>query len=401
MTESAVANHATNGGTSGGADVLARVRALAPEIEARAAETEARRRLPADLIKQLQEAGCFRLQVPARLGGEEADLTTFLRVCEEVARADAAAGWIVMILGSTPLATSHLPLETFDAIYASGPDVLTGGSIVPKPMAVATDGGYRVTGEWPLASGSEDCEWVIAHALIFENGQPRMVGGMPDARLMVLPASDVNILDTWYVSGLKGTGSQDFRLEGVQVPEERACNLFGPATIDLPLFRIPMFVMAAFQLSAIGLGIAQAAVDELASLATLKRSHLDPTTRLAEDPIAQFQIGKVQTGVRAARALMYEEAERVWQLSVDGHEMSPLERVEVRSAGWYATTLAVEAVDTAYSLGGSTALYESSPLQRYVRDIRGLTQHYGLSRNNAKSLGMVLMGEAPPITALL
>jgi indole-3-acetate monooxygenase len=386
-------------GTDAGAGVLGRVRALAPEIRGRAAASEERRRVAPESLRQLIEAGCFRLQIPARLGGEEASLPNCIRVYEEVARADSAAGWVVMILSSTPLGTSRLPVETFDAIYAN-PDVLTGGSVVPKPMGEIDGNTLRVSGQWPLASGSEECDWVIAHAIVFEGGQPRVVDGVPDIRLVIVAPEEVEILDTWHVVGLRGTGSHDIRLRDVVVTEDRWCNMFGPPSVDSPLFRLPMFAVAAMQVSAVALGIAQAAVDELAELAGGRRSHVAPGSRTAEDPIIQFELGAAETGLRSARSLVYDETEKLWARALAGDELTPVQWVGARAAGWYATKLAVQAVDAAYSLGGSSALYDTSALQRYVRDIRGVTQHYGVNRTAARYLGAVLAGEPPDPMAL-
>jgi len=193
---------------------LEAVAALAPVIEARSEEIERGRRVPPNLVEELTAAGCFRTLVPRSHGGAELDLPADMRVIEGLARADGSIGWTVTIGHEAPVLLGKLPRQAFDAIYADGPDVILAGTFNPTGVAAPVDGGFRVTGQWSFASGCQHAHWFVAHCIVDDGRQPPI-------RMMVLPAIDVEIKDTWSVSGLCGTGSHDFVVNDVFVPVTR------------------------------------------------------------------------------------------------------------------------------------------------------------------------------------
>ena len=194
------------GCTSEAATILAAVRELIPLIVTRRDEIERGRRLPVDLVECLRTAGCFRMLVPRRLGGAEASLSEHLQLVRELAIADGSVGWTVMIGSSAPMILGMLPTAAFDTVYADGPDVVGAGTFNPTGAATVVDGGFQASGRWAFASGCEHADWFVAHCMVDD-------GSMPPLRMMVLPASEVRIIDTWTVSGLCGTGSHDFALD--------------------------------------------------------------------------------------------------------------------------------------------------------------------------------------------
>ena len=169
-------------------------RALAPTIAARAADVEAARRLPRDLLDQLIGAGCFRLLRPPTHHGLGADLPAAMRVFESLARADASVAWTVMIGGGSWIDVAELPRTTFDTLFAT-PDVITAGVFNPTGSVAPVDGGYRVTGRWSFASGCEHADW------LYGNCVEGVVDGVPQMRMVVLRPDEVTIEDTWTVSG--------------------------------------------------------------------------------------------------------------------------------------------------------------------------------------------------------
>ena len=203
------------------AAILAAVRELIPDIVARGDEIERGRRLPLDLVDRLRSAGCFRMLVPRRLGGAEASLSEHLQLLRELAVADGSVGWTVMIGSSAPMIVGKLPPASFDMVYADGPDVVVAGTFNPTGIATVVDGGFRASGRWAFASGCEHADWFVAHCMVDD-------GSVPPLRMMVLPASEVDIIDTWTVSGLCGTGSHDFALDEVFVPADRTFRVFDP-----------------------------------------------------------------------------------------------------------------------------------------------------------------------------
>jgi alkylation response protein AidB-like acyl-CoA dehydrogenase len=200
-------------------------RALAPQIQASAEEIERSRRLPLPLVEAMAQAGLFRLWIPRALGGEEADPATLVRVVEEVSQADGAAGWCVAIGGEYGVFGGYLPAPAAQEIYGSDPQVRTAGALRPFGNAVAVDGGYRVTGRWPLGSGCQHSAWIVGGCRILDGDKPRLRSdGPPIVRLLFFPAVDCEILDTWHSIGLRGTGSHDYGVADVFVPAERSLS---------------------------------------------------------------------------------------------------------------------------------------------------------------------------------
>src|SRR5688500_3204559 len=188
--------------------VLHAVRQLSPSILDRAAEIETGRRVPSDLIEDLRAAGCFRLVRPATHGGLEASMPDAMRALESLARADASVAWTVMIGAGSWIDLAHLPRETFDALYAANPDAITAGVFNPTGSVTPADGGYHVSGRWSFASGCQHAD------VLFGNGVEGFADGMPQLRGAVFAPVDVAIEDTWSVSGLCGTGSHHFHVDG-------------------------------------------------------------------------------------------------------------------------------------------------------------------------------------------
>ncbi|MGH9186709.1 MAG: acyl-CoA dehydrogenase family protein, partial [Acidimicrobiales bacterium] len=182
--------------------VLDAVCDLAPGIREQADEIEAARRIPPQLVAQLATAGVFRMLVPRSHGGAQLDLVASMDVLELLAGADGSVGWTVWIGAASPLILRPVSPHVFDAIDADGPDVITGGSFTPLGVAEAVDGGYRVTGQWPFASGCQHCHWFFVHCAVDD-------GSDPPLRIMTVPATEIEIKDTGSVSGLCGTGSHD------------------------------------------------------------------------------------------------------------------------------------------------------------------------------------------------
>jgi alkylation response protein AidB-like acyl-CoA dehydrogenase len=372
--------------------VLDAVQALAPAIRARADEIEKGRRVPPDLVGRLSEAGCFRALVPRSHGGAELDLPAHMRVIEDLAKADGSVGWTVMIGSSAPVVLGLLPRETFDAVYAGGPDVILGGAFNPTGVATPVDGGFRVRGRWAFASGCHHSHWFIAHCFVDD-------GREPPVRMMLLPPDDVEIVDTWTVSGLCGTGSHDFAVTDAFVPAERSFTLEDEACLDGLLHRIPELASSTLVIGAVAVGIAQRARDEILALATGKVPAFSEAT-LASNPLFRFQLGEADARLRAARTLLYADAETAWATAAAGTPFTPALRAQIRGTATWATQTAMAVVDTAYTAGGGTSNYSSSPLQRCLRDIHAITQHFALKLDTFTTVGAVLAGQDVDLTFL-
>jgi alkylation response protein AidB-like acyl-CoA dehydrogenase len=367
-------------------DVLESTRELGPTIASRARDIEAARRLPRDLLDELLAAGCFRVSRPRSHGGVGADLPDTMRMIESLARADASVAWTVMIGGSTWVDMAALPRTTFDALFAS-PDVITAGVFNPTASIHPVPDGYEVRGRWSFASGCEHADW------LFGNGVEDVVDGAPQMRMAVLAPDQVVIEDTWTVSGLSGTGSHHFRADGVTIPAENTWRPFvDPPSVDVPILRIPPLALISLLTASVPLGVAQGALDEIRDLAAAKVPLLAGAP-LAANPHFQFEFASADTELRAARALLYESAEWAWATATSDGEFTLEQRARLRAAGVWVTTRSAAVVEIAYRSGGGSSIYADCPLQRRLRDVHAVTQHFVMKPDTLTTAGGVLAGQ--------
>jgi alkylation response protein AidB-like acyl-CoA dehydrogenase len=344
---------------------------------------EERRRLPAETVAALVDAGLMRLCVPDKYGGPGVEPMTLVAALETVAAADGAAGWCAMIASTTSSMAAFLPVPVAEGIYGPA-DSVTGGVFAPavNGSGVAVDGGYRVSGRWQWGSGTQHCHWIT--------GGVRCDDGT--FRLCFAPAADVELHDTWYTSGLRGTGSLDFSVTDVFVPADHTIEPgITPPVVDTPLAAFPNFSLLAAGVSAVALGIGRHAVGELVALAGGKRPQFSSRS-LAESPYTQIEIAKVEARLRAGRALLLEALSSAWDEASAGDAISVDRRVAIRLAAVHAVDAAVAATDAAYTLAGGTSLYSSHPLQRCLRDVHAATQHIMVAPKLYATLGRAVLG---------
>jgi indole-3-acetate monooxygenase len=381
-------------------DVLAAVRDLAPSISARSAEIESERRLPLDLLDQLIAAGCFRMLTPRSHGGLEVDLLRSMEIIETIAAADGATGWTVMIGSESPMLLALLPRSRFDQIYANTPDVIVGGAFAPQGQAAAGAGGYLVNGRWAFASGCQHARWLFGNCVVTENGQPRagLLPGSREIRAMLFRSDQARIIDTWEVSGLRGTGSHDIEVKNLRVPTDDSLDIFmGQSCVPGALYKAPV-VSFALHIGAVGVGIARHALADIIALVQTNKKRLYAGSAIAESPLFHHRLAQAETSLRAARELLMAESRAVWQSSLAGRSPTPPETARVVGSVAWAAQTAASIVDTCYTAGGGTAPYNSSPLQRHLRDIHTLTQHAAVSDGMLARAGAFLIGGSPDFT---
>jgi len=363
------------------ADPIERATALAPLAARLAPETEAQRRLAPELADALRASGLLRLGVPATVGGDEATPATILEAAETLARADASAGWIVSIACTASVLAGWMAPDAAREALGS-PDTVAVGVFSPRARGVQTDdGGLRVTGRWPFSSGIGQADWFFAGCLIEADGHPAH-------RAVCLPTSEIEVIDTWHVSGLRGTGSHDTAAHDVLVPPERVIDLIGGRPVDpAPLYRFPLFALLASSIAAVCLGIARAAIDDLVQLASVKTPEAS-NRKLAERPITQQRVAEGEAALLAARAFFYEAVATAW---ASGGDDLP-SRAALRLAATHAARTAADVTRSMYDLGGGTAIYESSPLQRRFRDAHTATAHFQVAPQTYEVIGRVMLG---------
>lgn len=358
---------------------------LAPTITKRALEIEVARRLPLDLVESLTAAGCFRMLLPRSHGGLGLEFPAGMRVLEALSRADGSVGWTVMIGAGAWCDFAGLPRATFDAIYADG-SVRTGGAISPSGTATATDGGYRIRGRWAFVSGCRHSAWLSANCM-------EDVGGEPRLRLAILPADEVEIEDTWRAVGLCGTGSHHITVHDVVVPAERTYSLLeSEPCLDEPMVRIPVPALIALAIGSVAVGIAQGALDDIRATAGTK-TPLFSGSKLAANPLFQHQFATADTRLRAARALLHEDAASAWATATDRREFTLDQRARIRATGVWVTSTAAAVVESCFRAGGGGAVHLDNPLQRRLRDINTITQHFLVRLDTLTTAGAILTGQ--------
>jgi alkylation response protein AidB-like acyl-CoA dehydrogenase len=381
--------------------LLNSIRALAPSISARSAEIDAGRRLPLDLLAQLTSAGCFRMFVPKSHGGLEVDFPTSMEIIETLATADGSAGWVVMIGCETPMLLALLSRQHFDRLYAHDSDVIIGGGFAPRGTAEVTDGGYRVSGRWAFASGCQHCDWLFGNCVVTEDGQARTgaIPGAPETRAMMFAPSKAQIIDTWSVNGLRGTGSHDIAVENLVVPADDTFDIFlGRSSIASPGLAEPL-LYAAMHIGAVAIGIAARALVEIVALANSNKRRLYASSSLAESPLFQYRIGHADASLRAARSLLHSHAGAVWSSAVAGVPISVEGRAPVMGAITWAVHTCAAVVDACYKAGGGTSPYDGSALQRCMRDIQTLTQHAAVAESWLTTSGAAVLGQSRGFSA--
>jgi indole-3-acetate monooxygenase len=376
--------------------ILADVAELASTIAARAAQIEAERRVPRDLIEVLRSIGVFRMFAPQSHGGLELDLPSGLAVITALAKIEGSIGWTAMIGSGGGLFAPLLPRETYDRIYRDGPDVIIAGSIQPVGTAERAAGGWRVNGRWPFASGCMHADWLVGFCVMTEAGKPMSsAGGVPVIRGFFMPAHDWQIEDTWYAAGLKGTGSHHVTMPNKVVPEVNFLDFEGGVPcLPRPLYQaVPQFLPLLH--GANSLGIAEGALDELVAHANTGRQQLKAATPMRQSEVFQFELGRIAAELRAARAYHDMQVASHWHHALAGMPKDEAFHAQGTQAGIWIATTCVRVADACFTLAGGSAVYESSPLQRRMRDLHAAAQHAVVHQRHYVNAGKSLLKKQP------
>ena len=368
-------------------DALIAATELAEVIEAHADEAERTRRLPEPTVRALTDAGLMRLCVPSEYGGPEVDPVTVSDVVAIISHADGAAGWCSMIASTTSSMAAFLPPEGASEIYAD-PKVVTGGVFAPNGRGVVDDDAVEVSGRWAWGSGTQHCDWILGGAACDDD----------TFRLCWFPAADVTFHDTWHTGGMRGSGSLDYEVAGVRVPHHRTMQPGVTAPqVDAPIARFPNFSLLAASVASVGIGVARRALDELYDIAEGKRPQFSSKT-LAEHPYTQIELGKAEGRLRAAQAYLTSALTTAWERVVAGPGVSLEQRTDIRLAAVHAASESVAVTDTAFTLAGGTAVYDTSVLGRCLRDAHVVTQHIQTAPKLYEKIGKLQLGGAVDVS---
>ena len=373
--------------------LLDTARALAPRIRACADEIDATRELPRPLFEALADAGLFHMALPRVLGGAELDLPTYIQVIEELGKADASTGWVINQGGIFATFAARMPREVARSIWIDTPRSVVSNTPAPTAQAVVVPGGYRVTGNQGFSTGCKHASWVAPHALIVEDGQPRQLdNGQPETRYLFVPVDEVELLDTWDVRGLRGTGTHHFAVRDVFVPKELSVlSATAPVLENGPLYQIPRTLMFASGDAAVALGMARTCLSVFLELASTKTPRATEGL-LRDQPMVQADVGHADANLRAGHGLLTETVRTVWdELNATG-TMSMDQRAALRIATTHAIRLAVQVIDIIYNAAGTTAIYGAHFIQRAFQDIHVISQHAQARRGLYELVGRHLLG---------
>ncbi|HUL83005.1 MAG TPA: acyl-CoA dehydrogenase family protein [Gammaproteobacteria bacterium] len=372
--------------------ILANARALAPEIAARAPECAALRHLPRDLVDKLKAAGCFRVMFPKSWGGPEMPLPMQLEMIEVLARADASVAWCVKIGSDSGLFAAWLEESAARELYADL-DFVTAGQAPPNGAALEVDGGYRVSGRWGFGSGCTHADVMIGGCVV-DRGRAAGQAAVPEVIHVLAPVADWHIEDTWFATGLAGSGSHHYSAKALFVPDGHVLDLFAPSGRDEPLYRLPITASVSIPMAGTPLGLARRAIDELCALAGKKIVAIPPPPALLKNlPRVRLVVARAESLLGAARAYVYETVGRLWE-EVEGRGAASMKaRRDVGLARIHAHRMACEVAQLAFDTAGPAAVYASSPLDRLLRDAVTINQHLLFNDGVLEELGAMALGD--------
>jgi len=370
-------------------ELVAAARGLQPLVRQHADEATQLRHVPEVVVKAMSAAGLYRIAAPALFGGAEAHPHPTIEAIEAISEADGSTGWVLMIgIETVGIGGSLMPHETAARLFAEHPDLVMCGALNPQGRATRVDGGWRVTGQWPFASGCH-------HADLFW-GQCIVEGSKPVRTLEILvPHGQYEIIDTWHTNGLRGTGSHDVAVRDLFVPDEMTTSVAGGSPRhDGPLYQLPPFSRLAYNKVGVATGIARSALDHFVDLAEGKVPRLSRTT-LRERPRAQLAIAQAEAALRSARAFVFEVVEDEWQTVLAGGRCSRRQRALVRLACSHACQEAIRAVELVHSAAGTSANRIDDPIGKARRDVAVVAQQLMVAPQFIDDAGRVLLGLDP------
>ncbi|WP_433273765.1 acyl-CoA dehydrogenase family protein [Actinosynnema sp. CS-041913] len=376
-----------------GPQILDRARRIAPVLRQRAAEIEEARRLPDDVVALLRDAGVFRMAVPPSWGGPGMTSAQQTEVIEVLATGDASAAWCAMIGMDSGIYAGYLDEAVAREFYPRL-DMVTAGWIHPQGRADRVPGGYLVSGEWRFGSGCTHCDRLAAGCVVHRDGEPEPGpdGGPVHWRVMLARPEQFEIVDTWFTTGLAGSGSRDYRVTGLFVPEEHSFSFTRPRR-EGPLHASPEAILR--KMPGVPLGVARAAVDHVRSLAETRVDRIT-LARWSGSHHVQAVIAGAEMELAAARFAVYANLDRQWERLAAGESLTVDERAGTALARYQAFRTARSVVGKLYDLVGGASVYRpTSPLDRWLRDLTTMCQHAVAQDSVVQASGELILGGTP------
>ena len=372
------------------ADLLQRAADLVPVLKERAARTEELRRVPEDTVRDLLSSGLYLVGVPKRFGGIGLDYGLVLDIAAELGRGCAATAWCYCLWAAHAWLVGYWPLQAQEEVFGQSADALCSSSLnVGKSSAAPVEGGYRVTGRWEFSSGCDSASWVIVG-----------VSGIGERNWVLVPRGDFEIIDNWFVSGLRGSGSKDIVVNDAFVPCHRVLDVTTAGDTDWSgwelhgqaRYRAPIPVLLGWDLVAPMLGIAQRMIDEY----VVRVAGTSGPGRTADSPAIHLRLSQASAEVDAARLMVERDIDEILRKGREGETFTPLERAKFRRDKAFITQLCLQAVNRLFDLSGGHALFDSVSLQRFHRDAHAVAHRDGLIMDlGGQQYGRVALGLEP------
>jgi len=376
--------------------LLESVKAIEPTIRSCASDAEEQRRLSDVVYRAMYEAGLFGMLAPKAYGGLELHPVDTLRVIEAVARLDSAAAWNLVMGQGVAAYAAWLPDRGAHELLQNGPTTVA-GALNPPAAAIRVEGGWRVTGQCPFGSGCHNAEWLAMPATEMEGGAPKVdpQSGRPAPFGFFFPRSQAQILDTWYTLGMRGTGSTDYAVTDLFVPDHMTvpvAPLSKPATgFEGPIYRMwPLNNI--LDEAVVSVGVAAEAVDQAVELCRAKTPAYNAVP-LREQQLAQFMIGKAKARVEASRDTLHSAAREAYdEVSATGLLLSMESKVRLQLSCCFAAEACAEAVRLVNDTVGTSSIRTEQPFVRHFRDAHTLLQHSSKSAPRYASVGRLMFG---------
>lgn len=384
-------------GTTDYAAMVARARALIPRLRDRASKTEELRRLPPETERDLHDAGLFRVVQPKRVGGSELDYVALIDCADALGQADASVAWNFANLASHHWMLGMFDRQAQDAVWGSDADTLIASSFIfPAGRARKVNGGYVLNGHWPFSSGVESCDWNMLASVVSSDDEADGI----EYRIFLLNRNEYKINDTWNATGLCGTGSNDVRVADIFVADKMTVavsDLIGgptPGSAVNPgaLYALPVFSLFPYVLSGVGLGNAQACLNDYVEFARHRASTYN-RAKLSDMQTTQIKIAEASAKIDAARLVMRTNCIDAMADAKRGHIPDLAVKTRLRRDGAFSVNLCTEAVSLLFAASGARSLFTSGALQRQFRDAHAVNSHLAFNFDAAgTNYGRVALG---------
>jgi alkylation response protein AidB-like acyl-CoA dehydrogenase len=376
--------------------VVGLARGMSELVQTQAEESERARTLTQTVVDEMWASGLMTSFNPVEAGGVEPSFTEMIETWIEMAWQDGSFGWIgIANLPSSFAAAAYLPDEGFAEVFTAHQNRVTmGGQFFPNGQGHSVDGGFTLSGSWSFGSGTGHAEYVAAGFFPMDDGEMRWISeGVPDMRVAVVPREQVTFTDGWHVQGLKGTGSYDYSVQDLFVPEYRTFALFSrePLRGTSPATRMGLMPVTAAGHASWALGVAKSMLDDVQTLAATKFRMSDMAS-LASRQTFQKGLAHHVAAWRAARLLVLEAFTTAEAAVASGQELTPTLRADMRVAAVYATDVSREAAEWAHLVAGTSSIREGSRLERAFRDIYTGSQHALISEKVAMDAAQIWLG---------